>query len=741
MMMRKSSEKNGQISPLATINDSSQSSSSSGSSPSTSSSSSSSMMNKTSIRYLGKGLDYQNQSIPYKDNPVERISKQLEHKRTLYTYQYEQVKTLNDIFDRGHRQSKNGKCLGQMNTATNTVDWINYDVRKHISDGLLVQFGLQPRQSFIGIYSINCMEYTLIEYACYRHSLVIVPIYDTLGPNIASFIANQTELTIIACDNIERLDRILEQSKQFHHLKHLIWMKSDKKITMEMRKKVMDKGFQLHILADIEKIGSSNPIADDHKPKISDLAVICYTSGTTSTPKGVILTHENVIASIAAICIHLMDQHATVDDTMISILPLAHMFQRIGEAAVFIEGGKVVYYSGDIRQLAAEILIIRPTIMLAVPRLLNRIYDAIYAKVRNNILKRCLLHWAYRQKRKDLARHVIRNNTIWDRIVFDRVRQNMGSRLRLICVGSAPLSADVLDFLRVAIDFFFETFKYNLNGFYDLVMISEGYGQTECVGPCTATLMGDETTGHVGPPLVGSIVKLADVPDMGYNSCDGRGEILVKGPVVFQGYYKMPEQTAEILDNDGWLHTGDIGYWSAEGTLRLIDRKKNIFKLSQGEYIAPEKIENILINSQYVQQIFIYGDGFKSMLIAIVVPDLDFIQSLDHRFHIELPLIEWTEDQLNSQPLPKNQLKELIINDLKRVGQTADLKSFELPKNIYVKKSPFTIEEGLLTPTLKSKRNAISKHFEKEIQMLYKELEQYKPNRTTTTTTTSTTTR
>ncbi|OTF74070.1 hypothetical protein BLA29_005673 [Euroglyphus maynei] len=215
--------------------------------------------------------------------------------------------------------------------------------------------------------------------------------------------------------------------------------------------------------------------------------------------------------------------------------------------------------------------------------------------------------------------------------------------------------------------------------------------------------MGDENTGHVGPPLVGAIVKLADVSDMGYNSCDGRGEILVKGPIVFQGYYKMPELTTETLDKDGWLHTGDIGYWSQEGTLRLIDRKKNIFKLSQGEYIAPEKIENILINSQYVQQIFIHGDGFKSMLIAIVVPDLDFIQSLGHRFHLEQPLKEWTENQLNSQPLPMNQLKELIINDLKRVGQTADLKSFELPKNIYIRKMPFTIEEGLLTPTLKSK--------------------------------------
>ncbi|KAH9413468.1 hypothetical protein DERP_007945, partial [Dermatophagoides pteronyssinus] len=648
----------------------------------------------TPIRYLGRGLDYRNQSIPYKDDPIERISKLLEQNHTLYTYQYEQVKTMNEIFERGLQQSKNGKCLGQYNTETKTIDWFNYcDVMqrmKLIADGIIKLFNLKPKKSLLGIYSINCMEYTLIEYACYKHSLVIVPIYDTLGTNIASFIANQAELTTIACDTIERLDRILEQAQLFHHLKYLIWLKTnDQQITIEIRNKVMEKGFQLYTLKEIETTGADNPIHDDNKPKINDLAIICYTSGTTGTPKGVILTHENIIASITSISIHLMDQHATVDDIMISILPLAHMFQRIGEAAVFIEGGKVVYYSGDIRQLAQEILIIKPTIMLAVPRLLNRIHDTIYSKVRNNILKRWLLHLAYRQKHKYLARHVIRNNTIWDRLVFNRVRKNFGSNIRLICVGAAPLSSDVLDFLRVAIG----------------CVISEGYGQTECVGPCTATLMGDETTGHVGPPLVSCIVKLVDVPEMDYNSCDGRGEILVKGPIVFQGYFKMPQLTSDTLDKDGWLHTGDIGYWSSDGTLRLIDRKKNIFKLQQGEYIAPEKIENILINSQCVQQIFIHGNVFKSMLIAIIVPDLDYIQSLSHqqRLNLQQPLKECTEQQLNSQPLQTNRLKELIINDLKRIGQANGLKSFELPKNIYLRKKLFTIEDGLLTPTLKSK--------------------------------------
>lgn len=200
--------------------------------------------------------------------------------------------------------------------------------------------------------------------------------------------------------------------------------------------------------------------------------------------------------------------------------------------------------------------------------------------------------------------------------------------------------------------------------------------------------------------MVGSLVKLADFADMGYYADQGKGEILVKGPVVFQGYYKMPNKTAETLDADGWLHTGDIGVWTEAGTLRLIDRKKNIFKLSQGEYIAPEKIENILINSRYVTQIFVYGESLKSVLVAIVVPDLQYITtSLNPKFKsldLQHLLKKSTSNNFAS-------LKSVILEDLQRIGRRAGLKSFELPKSLYIHPDPFTIEQGLLTPTLKSK--------------------------------------
>lgn len=182
---------------------------------------------------------------------------------------------------------------------------------------------------------------------------------------------------------------------------------------------------------------------------------------------------------------------------------------------------------------------------------------------------------------------------------------------------------------------------------------------------------------------------------MGYLAKQGKGEILVKGPSVFQGYFGMPEQTRDTLDSDGWLHTGDIGCWTKKGTLVLIDRKKNIFKLAQGEYIAPEKIENILINSSYVEQIFVYGDGFKSILVAIVVVNLDQLE-----YNTNCNLTRSDEAQLN-----QSQIKQIILEDLKRIGLAAGLKSFEIPKNVYLRKRAFTIEEDLLTPTLKLKVN------------------------------------
>lgn len=179
--------------------------------------------------------------------------------------------------------------------------------------------------------------------------------------------------------------------------------------------------------------------------------------------------------------------------------------------------------------------------------------------------------------------------------MFHKVQQKFGGRIRLFVVGSAPLASNVLNVVRCALG----------------CIIVEGYGQTECTAPCTLTFPGDILASHVGPPLACCEIKVVDVPEMNYYACNGEGEVCVKGSSVFVGYYKDPERTHDALDAQGWLHTGDIGKWMDNGTLKIIDRLKHIFKLAQGEYIAPEKIENILIRSPFVMQIFIHGDSLK----------------------------------------------------------------------------------------------------------------------------------
>ncbi|EPB65024.1 hypothetical protein ANCCEY_15913, partial [Ancylostoma ceylanicum] len=183
----------------------------------------------------------------------------------------------------------------------------------------------------------------------------------------------------------------------------------------------------------------------------------------------------------------------------------------------------------------------------------------------------------------------------------------MGGRVRLMVTGSAPLAENVLTFVRAAMG----------------CIVVEGYGQTECVAACTVSMEGDSKAGHVGMAIPSASIKLVDVPELGYFSKDEAGEVCVKGPIVFRGYYKNEEQTKEVLDEDGWLHTGDIGRWTKEGTLKIVDRKKHIFKLAQGEYVAPEKIENIYVRSKYVAQSFVYGESLKTCLIAVVVPDAE----------------------------------------------------------------------------------------------------------------------
>jgi long-chain acyl-CoA synthetase len=310
-------------------------------------------------------------------------------------------------------------------------------------------------------------------------------------------------------------------------------------------------------------------------------------------------------------------------------------------------------------------------------------------------------------KREGLKRGHLKH-ALYDRLIFNKIKKGLGlDQVRLMVSGSAPLSDTVMTFYRCMLG----------------VFVVEGYGQTEGAG-CTTVGTPDDmiTVGHVGGPAGACEVVLFDVPEMGYlhtdtnnrgQACVGRGEICFRGPNVFKGYYKDEEKTRETIDDEGWLHSGDIGLWRLDGSLQIIDRKKNIFKLSQGEYVAPEKIENIVSPSPLIAQCFVYGDSFQSALVAIIVPDEDPVRNWAASF----------DESLANAPFEtickSEKLKKAIMSDIRRLSKENKLNGFETVKAIHLDSFPFSVDNELLTPTFKLKRQKARDRYETEIAKLY----------------------
>jgi long-chain acyl-CoA synthetase len=353
--------------------------------------------------------------------------------------------------------------------------------------------------------------------------------------------------------------------------------------------------------------------------------------------------------------------------------------------------------------------------------LLNRIHDSIWAKAAEaGGVKAALFKQAFSAKQWWLKQNHL-SHAVWDPLVFRPIAHHVGlDRCRLLLSASAPLSSHVLEFLRIVFS----------------CQVVEGYGQTECGGACSVTRPEDQASlGHVGPPLACNEIKLVSLPDLGYSvtdtihgeerdpasgevkhpgvPCQGRGEIWVRGPNVFSAYYKDVDNTASTITPDGWMKSGDIGMWDARGRLCIIDRKKNMFKLSQGEYVAAEKVENECL-TDWVQQIFVYGDSFHSMLVAIVVPNHDTLR-------------HWaaTHGKGSASPaelLKDPELKASILKDMQTQGRARGLQGFEVPRDIYLEPNPWTPDD-LLTPTFKLKRADAKKQYQEQIDALYGGLE------------------
>uniref|UniRef100_A0AAQ5Y0W5 Arachidonate--CoA ligase n=1 Tax=Amphiprion ocellaris TaxID=80972 RepID=A0AAQ5Y0W5_AMPOC len=604
----------------------------------------------------------------------------MEDNNNLMSYFYEDAKTLYEVFKRGQRVSGNGPCLGYRKPSR-PYQWLKYrqvsDRAEHLGSGLLHR-GLKPgSDTLIGVFAQNRPEWIISELACYTYSMVVVPLYDTLGTEALVFIIDQAEISTVICDNQKKAETLLQNREkgQTPVLKTVVVMDT---FSSELVDRGTKCGIDVVSLQDMEVNLRSAGACQ------LNIWSRCSTNGN---PKGAMLTHENVVSDASSV-------FPNSQDVSISFLPLAHMFER---TIVYGVGARVGFFQGDIRLLPDDMKTLQPTIFPVVPRLLNRVYDRVQSGAATPF-KKWLLNFAVERKYAEVKDGIIRKNSIWDKLLFHRVQESLGGRVRIMVTGAAPISQSVLNFLRAALG----------------CQIFEGYGQTECAAGCTFSLPGDATSGHVGAPLPCNFVKLVDVEEMNYFASNGEGEVCIKGKNVFKGYLKDPEKTAEALDEDGWLHTGDIGKWLPSGVLKIVDRKKNIFKLAQGEYIAPEKIENVYGRSGPVAQVFVHGDSLQSCLVAIVVPDPEVLPGFAKDLGCHGSIEELCK---------KTEVKKAIISDMTKLGKEAGLKSFEQVKDIYLHPEQFTIENGLLTPTLKAKRAELKTLFQSQIDKLYADIQ------------------
>lgn len=615
----------------------------------------------------------------------------------LLTRLYSDCGTVYQLLRRGQSVSNDGPCLGWRSCEEpGPYRWISYsrvlERARNFGAGLLAS-GLEPGQSsMVGVYAQNRVEWVLAEQACYCFSMISVALYDTLGAEAVAYIVDHSAICTVVVDSDQRAQLLLQRRAVC--LTHIVHVGPLSEAT---RKSAEAAGLRLTPFEVVEAAGAADPSWEQQPPEPQHVATISYTSGTTGEPKGVVLTHAAIVANVSAVTAQMGPQlQLGPGDSMLSFLPLSHTLERMCEFAVLMQGGCVGFWRGDIRLLMDDLQTLQPTAIPAVPRIFNRVYDRVYRSVAPSRWRAMLLKGAMWSKSRQLDAGRVGSSGVWDRLVFAPVRRSLGGRLRFVVIGSAPISPPVLTFMRAALG----------------CAVLEGYGQTECVCPCTVTLPGDHTAGHVGAPLPCSVIRLVDVPDLGYRAAEGAGEVCVRGPALFSGYYMDEARTREALDAEGWLHTGDIGQWQSNGTLRIIDRKKNMFKLSQGEYVAPERLEEVLSRAPLVSQVYVHGDSLQSCLVAIVVPEREPVRcwALAHGHWEDTPITELCASR---------ELRNSVLQQLLHLSTRAGFKGFERVRDVFLHPEPLSMDNDMMTATMKIRRHAVAKRFRSQIDDMY----------------------
>ncbi|RLV94145.1 Long-chain-fatty-acid--CoA ligase 2 [Spathaspora sp. JA1] len=576
-----------------------------------------------------------------------------------------------------------------------------------------LDYNPESNDSFVlCLFSHNRAEWALTDLTCIAFSITNTALYDTLGPESSKYILSLSESPIVVCSK-EKIKGLIELKKNNpEELSNLITLVSMDSLTPAdefLKELARENKITLFDFAQVEQLGEINHLPPK-PPKPETRFTISFTSGTSGAhPKGVVLTQTNAVSGVTFMYSTLSFKR---DPVFYSFLPLAHIYERATIQFALSYGAAIGFpQSPSPLTLLDDVAALQPTTLALVPRVYTKLEAAIKAKTIQNDEKPMLksVFSSAIAKRLELQAqedHVNPSHLLYDR-VSALLRKKIGfGNVEQMVTGSAPISPETIKFLKASLN----------------VGMGQGYGLTESFAGCCTSSKFESNPGSCGAISVTTEIKLRDIPEMNYTSEDEggpRGELLLRGPQIFKEYFKNPEETAKAIDKDGWFHTGDIarinsGYYNR---LYIIDRVKNFFKLAQGEYVTPEKIENTYLSQfPYITQMFCHGDSLQTFLVAIVGLDPVTIgKYIAHRFHDKIVNLEDVAEFFKN---PKN--KKVLLKDMNEaVGK--QLQGFEKLHNIDVSIEPLTLDRGVITPTMKIRRPMAVNYFRGTLDKLYEE--------------------
>ncbi|CAF0943184.1 unnamed protein product [Brachionus calyciflorus] len=597
-----------------------------------------------------------------------------------------------------------------------------YDRILNFSNGML-KTGLKSDTNIV-LFAETRPEWLMSAFACFRIKVPVVTLYSTLGVDALAFGINETKASFVITsgEQLSKIEKILDKIPTVTNL--IVFTDKFYQKQLDSFRSKFSSRIKVHTMQEVESLGKESDSVEYSRPEKNDLAIIMYTSGSTGNPKGVMISHGNILTAVKALITRL----GTINrqkDICVAYLPLAHVLELVCEITCLTNGIPLAYSTPQTiadnstaikKGQKGDLRVLKPTIMASVPVVLERLSKTVYDKLaQTNWFKQMLFKLAYRNKLDYFRRGI--STRLLDRILFKRISSAvLGGKCRLMLCGGALLSKEVQEFVQVC-----------------LCPVLQAYGLTETCAAATTQLPNQTNTEEVGSVVPCCEIKLVDWPEGGYRNTDKpnpRGEIYIGGDSVTLGYYNLPDKTNEdySYSKDGirYFATGDIGEMLPNGSLKIIDRKKDLVKLQSGEYVSLNKVESVVKLLPYVDNCCVIADGLKSYCICLICPNLKNLRE----FIIEQNKEQNGQDDLSEEiKKPEDVLKYLegnsklmdkLTKDLLENCLRQGLERFEIPAKLKLVKEAWIPDTGLVTDSLKLKRKEIEKFYQKEIKSIYK---------------------